>query len=346
MAVHRFTVQDPSLESQWRSLILFGRNSATYKFAFAQSLLEFGKEGRTRVSLEELAEPYSKHLLTHLKNSDCQGTAPQSRFLDALRSFQKGELEKRKMLDATVKLGFVNVVDAFQNINEKRIPRPFYEKHFAQGKKEILLRDELHLLKSQQQFENLSAEVEARWKLVETAWNLDLNPALLEVGVDVDLEQLFVKDRRLQRTDLSSARDALNGYQKGKCFYSRRGISLLSGTGNFANVDHFLPHLNKRAHAESGANLDGVWNLVLAHGKVNGQKGAQVPNRRFLSRLHARNEFFIDSNHPLGKTIVNQTGNTEQKRAAFLNKHYQIALDASIHEWEPKIELDKTKSFL
>jgi len=35
-----FQINDRSLESQWRALILFGKNSATYKFAFAKSLLE------------------------------------------------------------------------------------------------------------------------------------------------------------------------------------------------------------------------------------------------------------------------------------------------------------------
>ena len=81
----------------------------------------------------------------------------------------------------------------------------------------------------------------------------------------------------MRRTDRTSARDSLNGYQKGKCFYSRRVISLLSDSPNLAHVDHFLPHLNKRAHAAAGGNLDGVWNLVLAHGNVNLEKGARIP---------------------------------------------------------------------
>lgn len=34
-----FQINDPFLESQWRSIILFGKNSATYKFAFAKNLL-------------------------------------------------------------------------------------------------------------------------------------------------------------------------------------------------------------------------------------------------------------------------------------------------------------------
>jgi hypothetical protein len=36
----KFQINDPSLESQWRAIILFGKNSATYKFAFAKALLE------------------------------------------------------------------------------------------------------------------------------------------------------------------------------------------------------------------------------------------------------------------------------------------------------------------
>jgi hypothetical protein len=36
----QFQINDTSLETQWRALILFGKNSATYKFAFAKSLLE------------------------------------------------------------------------------------------------------------------------------------------------------------------------------------------------------------------------------------------------------------------------------------------------------------------
>ncbi len=35
-----FDEVNPSLESYWRSVILFGQNSATYKFALAKSLLE------------------------------------------------------------------------------------------------------------------------------------------------------------------------------------------------------------------------------------------------------------------------------------------------------------------
>ena len=57
-----FQINDPSLESQWRALILFGKNSATYKFAFAKSLLELIERETTSISLKELAKPFSKTL--------------------------------------------------------------------------------------------------------------------------------------------------------------------------------------------------------------------------------------------------------------------------------------------
>ena len=53
-----FQINDPSLESQWRALILFGKNSATYKFAFAKSLLELIEKETTSISLNELAKPF------------------------------------------------------------------------------------------------------------------------------------------------------------------------------------------------------------------------------------------------------------------------------------------------
>ena len=38
--MNNFTEFYPTLENQWHSVILFGRNVASYKFALGQSLLE------------------------------------------------------------------------------------------------------------------------------------------------------------------------------------------------------------------------------------------------------------------------------------------------------------------
>ncbi|RZK25732.1 MAG: HNH endonuclease, partial [Hymenobacter sp.] len=237
-------------------------------------------------------------------------------------------------------LGFVNVVDAFQVVNNGLLPRPFYEKQLVNGKPQLVLTDELLQLKDSFHFQNFALEADARWQLVETAWNLQLNPNLLEVQYDELQSLFFVEHNLLRRVNITSVREALNGYQKGKCFYSFQDISVTPDSPTLCQVDHFLPHLNKRAHLP--ANINGVWNLVLADRTINNAKSARVPELRFLQRLYQRNEFFIASKHPLAETIINQTGATPQQRQHFLRQHYQLALDHALHRWAPAIELPAT----
>ena len=335
-----FQINDPSLESQWRALILFGKNSATYKFAFAKSLLELIDRETTKISLTDLSKPFSKNIIEHLKVNDKQGNAKSSSFLNVCRSHIKGEISDGELWTQTEKLGFVNVVDAFQNLNGAKIPDIFYEKNYKSGNKEIIIKDNLLKLKESFHFQNFNQEVEARWNLVETAWNLNINPKLLEVKYDEDKSLFFLENDFMRRTDITSVRDSLNGYQKGKCFYSFQDISVVSGNANLCEVDHFLPHVNITVHNEFGANINGVWNLVLANKDVNRNKSAKIPEKRFLQRLFNRNEFYIQSKHPLAETIINQTGNTKQKRIEFLNKQYQLALNSAIITWKPEFELN------
>lgn len=336
-----FQINDPSLESQWRALILFGKNSATYKFAFAKSLLELIEKEKTSISLEELARPFSRNITEHLKQSDKQGNSSSSKFLNFCRDYNKGIIDEAQLLRHTKRLGFVNVVDAFQNVNGGQIPNLFYEKDYSRSNKRIVITDDLLRLKESFHFQNFENETEARWKLVETAWNLKINPNLLEVKYDESSSLFFLENDFMRRIDITSVRDSLNGYQKGKCFYSFLDISIIQGSPDICHVDHFLPHINKQAHAENGANINGVWNLVLAHSSMNNtkEKGAKVPHLKYLQRLYNRNEFYISSKHPLAETIINQTGRTKELRRSFLEKQYNVALKNSVVTWEPSIEL-------
>jgi len=72
------------------------------------------------------------------------------------------------------------------------------------------------------------------------------------------------------------------------------------------------------------------------------EKGAKVPDRKYLQRLFNRNEFYISSKHPLAETIINQTGRTKELRRAFLEKQYNLALENSIVTWTPSEELEGT----
>lgn len=335
-----FQINDPSLESQWRSLILFGKNSATYKFAFAKALMDLIDAQTTSISLSDLSVPFAGYIVEHLKLNDKQGNSQSSKYLNSCRAYINNELSIDQLYRDTEKLGFVNVIDAFQNVNGGIIPNPFYEKNFSVGKKEIVITDNLLKLRDSFQYKNLDQEVEARWKLVETAWNLQVSRNLLNVQYNEDNSFLFVQENIMRRVNITSVRDALNGYQKGKCFYSFKDISISRNDLNeICAVDHFLPHIHKIHHNDEGANINGVWNLVLADSKVNNDKRAKIPERKFLERLFNRNEFYIESKHPLAETIINQTGPTRQQRINFLQKQYNLASDLGIQKWQPKVEL-------
>ena len=337
-----FLRHTPELASYWRAIILFGRNSASYKFALAKALFDLAEEGKTVATLSEVAIPYSRHLRDHLQREDRQGIAPSSTFLDACRAFNNDEIGKQELVDRTVQLGFNNVLDAFHVVGGDKVKPRFFEEV---GGKKIMLTDNLFELQERAQPESLRQEVEARWRLVETAWGLDIKPRLLEVHRDADSNQLYVHRSDRRRTNITSSRDALNGYQKGRCFYCFReitvgdeqneGVSLAPQ----AEVDHFFP--KALASHLDGANLDGVWNLVLSCPQCNrgtGGKMDRIPEPKYLSRLERRNNYLIESHHPLKETLKRQTGNTEKQRQDFLTDIDRTAINYAIHRWEPEEE--------
>ncbi len=167
-------------------------------------------------------------------------------------------------------------------------------------------------------------------------------PALLSVSYDNKSSLFYVRNELRERIDVTSSRDALNGYQKGKCFYCFRDICIVPRSANLADVDHFIPH-TLLSRSETDDNLNGIWNLVLACRECNrGEKGksARVPGLNYLERLHRRNTFLIDSHHPLRETLIAQTGATEASRQAFLQRQYTSAKLLLIHEWSPAEELE------
>ena len=334
-----FTEVQPTLENYWRALILFGRNVASYKFALGKSLLELAPQGNEIITLEQLAKPFSQNICQHLRMANKQTTSTTSRFLDTCRKFNKGELKQEELYDATAKLGFNNVIDAFHVVHDGEIDVRFFTDERNGTEKGIRLTQDLFRLTEQYQYRNLPTEVEARWRLVETAWELNLPRRVLTVSYETDSELLVVNDRLFNRKVITGVRDALNGYQKGKCFYCFGDISIEPTSVDLADVDHFVPHSLKPFGL--GDLIDGVWNLVLScQGCNRGPKGkfAQVPERNFLERLHARNSFFINSHHPLRETLMQQTGTSEPDRRRFLQEVYQRSKELLVRNWRPEYE--------
>jgi hypothetical protein len=164
---------------------------------------------------------------------------------------------------------------------------------------------------------------------------LGVSSSLIEYAKEGD--QLYVKDQD-GRVAVTSARHALNGYQKGHCFYCFASIS--ANDGNAAvEVDHFFPwSWSTRNILGGNININGVWNLVLsciACNRGSGGKSDLVPSLKLIERLHRRNEFLVASHHPLRETLMMQTGLSEQDRVAFLQQNYNLAITSRIASWDP-----------
>ena len=328
----------PTLDSNWRAIILFGRNSASYKFALAKALLITCSQEKTFLTLEDLAEPFALEVCEHLKFVDRQGHRPTGPFLEACRQYNSGAIDLDRLREVTVSRGFQNVIDAFHVVEQGQVARFFIDER--KTKSGIAITDSLLSLKDSVQFPNLLPEVEARWRLVETSWQLGISRNLLMVSVDATGESLFVPSSALRRPTITSCRDALDGYQKGKCFYCFRDISIVPLSSDLADIDHFFPrHLFSACR--SLTNLDGVWNLVLACQSCNrgtGGKSGRLADLKYLERLHSRNSFLIDSHLPLREALIAQTGATEAERISFLQYVDSIARDRLINRWSPEEE--------
>lgn len=334
MSAEQFLSHTPSVEDCWRGVVLYGRNTASYKFALASALLELRPRAGDLIKLEDLAPVYAQSIARRLENAPKQITTTSGKFIQACRAFNQDQ-DLSRLVDSTVAHGFADVIGAFHVVGSSPVHHAFYidERKANRG---IRVTDEFSQMLEGQQVGNLELEVAARWSLVETAWNIGVSPSLLAVQHDDELGELFAVDVRQRRRSVTSSRDALNGYQKGRCFYCQAELHLVGEQMN-VDVDHFFPHRLKQANL--GINLDGVWNLVLAcptcnrgsHGKFD-----RLPSLRLLERLHQRNEYLIASYHPLRETLMNQTGMKVAQRTRFLSSLYQAVQLSPKAAWEPK----------
>ena len=51
--------------------------------------------------------------------------------------------------------------------------------------------------------------------------------------------------------------------------------------------------------------------------------------------MFKRNNYYIESHHPLRETIINQTGKTEEERRAFLQNLFDKAINIIPVKWKP-----------
>lgn len=320
----------PDDATYMRSIVLFGGNTACYKFALTRALLDLAAEERTVVTLPELAPYFARHVTAHVRTGMAQGTVPKSTFLDAAAAHLHGQIDEDALYDVTTQHAFRYVLDLYHRLPEGETSVQFY----AQEKRprRLVLTDQLlGLLPEQRQ--QLTGETEARWQLVEHAWTQSKNgeDARRPIAYDPESENLVLLPwRNIERKKLTQFRPSLSGYQKSRCFYCFKEIDVMDG--KVCQVDHFFPW--RLGFRLDGTDINGVWNLVLACASCNGWAGGKsdaIPEKRFLIRIHRRNSYLIDSHHPLRNALIEATGRTEEERWRFLSSLYD-----QVREWQPR----------
>lgn len=324
----------PTPAGDWRHIVRFGRNVASYKFALGQVLLELGARQQTFLSLADLAVPYAAALCGHLKLENKQTTSAQSRFLDACRSRNRGELNEAKLIETTVRLGFQNVIDAF---HASRDGQPVQHRFFVDERATrggITLTDDLLAIATGPQAHVLPREMEARWNLVEVSWGLGLGSRIVsfEIEPDTDLDPLYLyAPRRLRRDPVTGVRDALSGYQNGQCAYC--GTEFTDIGPSRVAVDHVIPFMLMSSGWQDG-DLHQVWNFVLACWACNSDKRDRPPAKEWMPWLVERAEQLIGSHHPLRETLMKQLGKDAKERYQALVRRYNEAT-TYLRPWMP-----------
>ena len=308
-------------ENHWRGITLLGSNTTSFKFALAKSLIGFASTETDIITLEELAKPFSEFICEHLAESDRQGTNPTSTFLQECRNFNLGKIDYDKLYSTCISQGFRYVFDAFHKVSGEETPTKFFQVTGSGRNRSVRLADNLINLASSTQGTNFAVEVEARWKVVESAWELGINPGLISTDNDGNL--ILIQESK--RRSVTGVKEAISGYQKGRCFYCREEFLLHQNTIGSIEVDHFFP-ISRQDMLEDSVDLDQIWNMVLACRECNrGQNGKfdRIPDKQYLERLVSRSNYYISSNDPLKDHLQRVTGRTVAARARFHRSLWQ-----------------------
>ena len=312
MFVVEFYTAQPTATTSWRLAVLMGVNTRTYKFALADALLHFARQGREEVRLSDLAAHYSVRLVQHLADAP-QAPAAQAGENDFLALAQAdaelvattGRASERLVAAAMDNMpGMVAV--KFHNLRSAQVPHRFYELTGRGRSRQVILTPDLRQVANAEDGFLLDEELGARWNIVETSFATGVGASLIQDGLLVDLaEEELTGVYRLKdvarRRSVAGVREAVVGFQHGRCLLCDLPLTDVDAVA----VDHTIPlALMRRAGwVWRGPDLDAVWNLAPAHYACNALKNDAPPGRAVLTRLAQRNAAIMDSPHPLKVTL-------------------------------------------
>ena len=309
----------PTSHTAWRTIVLLGNNTRTYKFALGHALLECASSGKTSVTLEDLARSYSLEIAKHDEYPQGSGVDEQSPtdFLAVVQRERAVTLEVGQPTDALVEAAIRSmpgmVMQKFHTVPDGFVRNfDFYTLEKVNGIQVVQFSDELLHVATSREIRILKDELFARWNVVEASFSPDIGGTLRVQGVVASGDREFLELRRevsgsniFRRPQISKLRPALTGFQEGLCFHCKQ---MLSGMVKTPHVDHVIAraYVSRKFLTSDfwrGVDIDGVWNLVVSCSDCNSSKSDKPPTSEMLRRLRERNDLAIRSNVPVSQTI-------------------------------------------
>lgn len=288
--VSEFLADKDGLLKGIRSVLVFGTNTYSYKFALLEALLSL--DPKSHYEYDEIWPKFLEIFLNRIKEQPKQGSRS-----DGLPAYCLKYLEKKVTYDDLQKKTRQDmkkyVFDAFQKVGGESLKDEyslFDWKGVSQG---LYVKDNLlEIIESPNLNEMIKSENQTRWQIVEEAWKEGIASCLIEY--DEEHNKLF-KVEKSKRVPLRSAINAFMPYQKGRCFYCKRKLNQFGKTidPNYPEVDHVIPYARLRDLGESQANINGLWNLVLACRDCNRDKSDTIPHKDYIEKLASRNQYLI-----------------------------------------------------
>jgi 5-methylcytosine-specific restriction endonuclease McrA len=323
--------------STLRTIVLFGRNISTYKFALATTLLKL--KPKNFVTYDDLRDEFLLSLLEHYQKNPYQYQAGEN---SLTKAFDKYILDKnwKELLIIAERNIYNNVFDAFHNVGGGSIKKEHILFEHLANEKKLILTDNLNaILEKSDLIDTLKNENESRWMVVEEAWKNKLSPNILVFNKS---SGEFTSVTSTERTNLRSAVSVLLPYQHGQCFYCKKLINTNANINdhNFPDVDHFIAHSYFKRPELEHINSDGIWNLVVACKECNrgvGGKFERLPDYIYQNEIINRNVLFTEEHrHSLKNSILlslKSTNHIDVKQKMYnLFKNYNM-----IEGWKPKL---------
>ena len=166
-------INEPEHLTATRAIIVFGKNSATYKFALLKTLMD--QPATAELKYEDVGVPFLTHLLEHHRTCPHQFNRSSTQLAKAMDDYIDGDMGWDNLFAIAERNIYNNVFDALQNVGGGTLAESESLFRHDKSNRKIVLTDALHAIQEDPITRSaISRETEARWRVVEGS--LEIRP--------------------------------------------------------------------------------------------------------------------------------------------------------------------------